>query len=139
MRVEHGEEGVEVHCVGGQVYRGHVSVGADGVRSVVRGEMRRFAEPKTKGCMDKDSKSKSNSGRRSCAYLPGLSAEFSCLYGMATALPGLEVGKIHRTWNKGFSFLIMGGKSTTYFFAFKKLDRNTRETRSHNLRLRSKS
>jgi len=53
----------------------------------------------------------------------GLSAEYTCLFGIATPVPGIEPGTIHRAYNKGFSFLVIGGKTFTYFFAFKKLDK----------------
>ena len=39
-----------------------------------------------------------------------MTSQYSCVYGMSSATPGIEEGKAHRTSGKGFSFLITVGK-----------------------------
>lgn len=55
--VTHGENGVVVLCANGEMYDGDVVVACDGVHSIVREEMRRYAELQTPGVMAKDRKS----------------------------------------------------------------------------------
>lgn len=57
-KVDHSENGVVVHFDNGKTYAGDIIVAADGVRSVVRSEMRRHADAETKSLMEKDKKSK---------------------------------------------------------------------------------
>jgi len=56
-KIDHSEKGVVVHCENGKEYAGDIVVGADGVHSVVREEMRRYADVETKRLMEKDRKS----------------------------------------------------------------------------------
>jgi hypothetical protein len=53
--------------------------------------------------------------------LTGLSAEYNCLFGISVAIPEIEPGDLHRAYDKGFSFMTIGGKGATYFFVFKRL------------------
>ncbi len=55
--IEHTEEGVTVKCENGTEYKGDVVVGAVGVHSLVRSEMRRYADTKTEELMKKDKNS----------------------------------------------------------------------------------
>jgi 2-polyprenyl-6-methoxyphenol hydroxylase-like FAD-dependent oxidoreductase len=99
-KVDHSHEGVVVYCENGKSYAGDVVVAADGVHSVVRSEMRRYADEETKSLMEKDKKS--------------LSAEYTCLFGIATAVPGIEEGWFYRMHNKGNSMLMIGGQGVCY-------------------------
>lgn len=56
-KIDHSGKGVVVHCENGEEYAGDIVVGADGVHSVVREEMRRYADGKTQRLMEKDKKS----------------------------------------------------------------------------------
>jgi 2-polyprenyl-6-methoxyphenol hydroxylase-like FAD-dependent oxidoreductase len=56
--VDHGDEGVVVRCENGELYRGDVVVACDGVHSIVREEMRRWAEKSNPGMMENDRKSR---------------------------------------------------------------------------------
>ncbi|KUJ19502.1 FAD/NAD(P)-binding domain-containing protein [Mollisia scopiformis] len=105
--IEHSEQGVTVKCEDGKEYKGDVVVGADGVHSFVRSEMRRYADAKTEELMKQDKKS--------------LSAEYTCLFGISEAVDGIKEGDLHRAYDKDLSFMIIGGINRTYFFVFKKL------------------
>lgn len=60
VRVEHLAESVIVHCKDGTCFPGDVVVGADGIHSKVRKEMRRYAYERGDGMLfKKDSTSKS--------------------------------------------------------------------------------
>jgi 2-polyprenyl-6-methoxyphenol hydroxylase-like FAD-dependent oxidoreductase len=55
--VKHTEDGVQVSCANGETYDGDVVVACDGVHSIVREEMRRYAEPKFPDLVKKDRRS----------------------------------------------------------------------------------
>lgn len=57
-KVDHLEKGVVIHSDDGKTYAGDIVVAADGVRSVVRSEMRRYADAETELIMKKDKKSR---------------------------------------------------------------------------------
>lgn len=57
----HSEKGVIVKCENGQTYEGDVVVGADGVHSFVREEMRRYADAEIAELMKLDRKSEYSS------------------------------------------------------------------------------
>lgn len=57
VKVDHSRNGVIVRCEDGKTYAGDIVVAADGVHSVVRSEMRKYADLETNGLMDKDRKS----------------------------------------------------------------------------------
>jgi hypothetical protein len=130
-KAEHSRKGVVVHVKGGQVYSGDIVVGADGVHSVVRSEMRRYADEKTKSLMIKDKNSEFHhlhgpkSQYKSISLpIPGLSSEYSLLFGIANPVPGIEAGKFHRLHSNGYSFLMVGGKNEVCFwFLFEKMNR----------------
>ncbi|CZR66819.1 uncharacterized protein PAC_16720 [Phialocephala subalpina] len=103
----HTEKEVTVKCTNGKEYKGDIVVGADGVHSLVRSEMRRYADAETDELTKNDRKS--------------LSAEYSCLFGISKAVDGIKEGDVHRAYDKDLSFLIIGGINATYFFVFKKL------------------
>lgn len=55
--IVHSEKGVTVKCENRKSYEGDVVVGADGVHSFVRGEMRRYADAETAELTKNDHKS----------------------------------------------------------------------------------
>ncbi|EKV12627.1 Monooxygenase, FAD-binding [Penicillium digitatum] len=111
IRVEHHPSHVVVHCADGSSYEGDMVVGADGVRSVVRQSMWDYME--SKGLKSEAQKERST-----------MSSEYSCVFGISTATPGLDPKDIHRTYGKGWSFLTIAGKGNkSYWFLYKKMDR----------------
>lgn len=51
-------------------------------------------------------------------------ADYRCLYGMSSPVPGLQKTSIYRTFNKDWSFLVVVGKDECCFwFVFEKLSR----------------
>ncbi|ERF72896.1 hypothetical protein EPUS_08704 [Endocarpon pusillum Z07020] len=104
-------EGIIVSCTDGSQFVGDVVAGADGVHSRVRQEMWRHVE------MDGLAKSLAKDKK-------AMSAEYRCLYGMSSGVPGLEEKHHYRAVNKDWSFLTVVGKSDCcYWFVFEKLDR----------------
>ncbi|KAF7504427.1 hypothetical protein GJ744_002231 [Endocarpon pusillum] len=104
-------EGIIVSCTDGSQFVGDVVAGADGVHSRVRQEMWRHVE------MDGLAKSLAKDKE-------AMSAEYRCLYGMSSRVPGLEEKHHYLTVNKNWSFLAFVGKSDRcYWFVFEKLDR----------------
>jgi hypothetical protein len=53
-----------------------------------------------------------------------MSSEYSCVFGILTATPGLIPGECHRTYGKDYSSLTIVGKNgRVFWFSFTKLDR----------------
>lgn len=109
-------EEVTVHCTDGSSYAGHVVIGADGVHSTVRKEMRRHAVAKGCGELFKgDEKS--------------MSASYSCIFGISPAHAGLKVGEMHTTSDIDQSALLFVGKNDILLWFFvSKMDRTYAES-----------
>ncbi|RDW75335.1 hypothetical protein BP6252_06477 [Coleophoma cylindrospora] len=107
---------VTVLCTDGSSYTGHVVIGADGVRSIVRNEMRRHAAAKGCGDLFKND-------------LNSLTATYSCVFGISSASPGLELGGMHSTADIDRSSLLFIGKDNLYLWFFiSKMDRTYAES-----------
>lgn len=53
-----------------------------------------------------------------------MSSEYSCLFGISTATPGLAPGESHRTFADGYSTLtIVGKEGRVFWFLFAKMDK----------------
>ncbi|KAK1142482.1 hypothetical protein N8T08_007844 [Aspergillus melleus] len=102
-RVEHLPIKVRVHCADDTVFEGDIAVGADGVRSKVRQEMWRYME--SIGLKNETEKEKN-----------AMTSEYSCVFGISSATPGLTPGHSHRTYADGFSFLTIVGKHGRVFW-----------------------
>ncbi|XMA20192.1 hypothetical protein WAI453_012983 [Rhynchosporium graminicola] len=87
--MEHGEKEVVVRCENGEVYHGDVLHGADGTHSFVRTEMRKSIEKKDPKLLDKDKKNSF--------------VEYSCLFGISTAVPGIEMATMHRAYSRNMA------------------------------------
>ncbi|KAJ5775469.1 uncharacterized protein N7511_000480 [Penicillium nucicola] len=110
-RVEHLSEKVRVHCTDHSVFEGDIVVGADGVRSTVRREMWKYMSS-----IDLEKQSIEEQAR--------MSSEYSCVFGISTATPGLVPGQSHRTFADGYSTLVVVGKEgRVFWFLFTKMDR----------------
>ncbi|KAL4959585.1 FAD-dependent oxidoreductase [Aspergillus stella-maris] len=111
VKIDHHRDGVKVHCADGSVVEGDLVVGADGVRSIVRRQMWDYMD--SKGLQLEASKERE-----------AMVSEYSCVFGISTATPGLVPGTSHRTFGQGWSFLtIIGREGRVYWFFFKKFDR----------------
>lgn len=51
-------------------------------------------------------------------------SEYNCVFGIASATPGLNLGDIHRTYAEGYSFIaVVGKEGRVWWFLFKKMSR----------------
>ncbi|RYP11134.1 hypothetical protein DL765_007883 [Monosporascus sp. GIB2] len=110
LSVDRLADGVQVHCQDGSKFTGDIIAGADGVHSRIRREMWRHAE--------RDNALKYLKRDQNAMF-----AEYRCLFGISSAVPGLEEKSQYRTFNKDWSFLVVVGKDNRCFwFVFEKLD-----------------
>ncbi|OQD88432.1 hypothetical protein PENANT_c004G10399 [Penicillium antarcticum] len=110
-KVEHFSEKVRIHCADQSVFEGDMVVGADGVRSTVRREMWDY--------MDSMALGKQAAEERAC-----MSSEYSCVFGISTATPGLQPGQSHRTFADDYSTLtVVGKEGRVFWFLFTKMNR----------------
>ncbi|KAL2842634.1 hypothetical protein BJX68DRAFT_270569 [Aspergillus pseudodeflectus] len=110
-RVQQGKDSVSVVTEDGASYEGDLVVGADGVHSKVRAEMWSFHNSP-------------ELARVALREHRALKVEYSCIYGISSALPGLEVGEQVATFADGFTIMTyqgLGGR--VYWFVIEKLDR----------------
>ncbi|KAE8351954.1 FAD/NAD(P)-binding domain-containing protein [Aspergillus coremiiformis] len=112
VRVDNLPSKAVAHCADGSVFEGDLIVGADGVRSTVRQEMWRHME--SLGLIKEAAKEKAT-----------MTAEYSCVFGISTGIPGVNPGDAHRTYATGYSILTVGGKGgRVYWFLFAKMDQS---------------
>lgn len=53
-----------------------------------------------------------------------MTSEYNCVFGIATATPGLNPGDVHRTYVEGYSFLaVVGSEGRVWWFLFTKMSR----------------
>ncbi|KAH8810054.1 hypothetical protein F5882DRAFT_99982 [Hyaloscypha sp. PMI_1271] len=119
--IKHERDGVVVRCQDGSEFRGDLVIGADGIHSRTRVEMQRFAEKMgPKGLMDRDKSS--------------ITAEYSCIFGIADEIPELIPGDSHVSTDIDHSSLLFVGQGSNavtnahagglpQWFFFSKMDR----------------
>ncbi|RAL16643.1 uncharacterized protein BO97DRAFT_456365 [Aspergillus homomorphus CBS 101889] len=91
------------------IQMGDVVVGADGVRSTVRRQMWEYTD--SRGLRKQASEERAK-----------MTSEYSYVFGISAATPGLIPGTRHRTFGQKWSFLtIIGKEDRAYWFFFKKL------------------
>jgi 2-polyprenyl-6-methoxyphenol hydroxylase-like FAD-dependent oxidoreductase len=109
QRIEQSSEGVTVYTQDGTIYQGDVLIGADGIHSKVRAEMKRLADISVP------------------AYFPPgeddkVPCYFKCSYGIAQHVSGWLEGEQGFTVGDGKSFLVVSGPAQRlYWFLFVKL------------------
>ncbi|KAL4877623.1 hypothetical protein BJY04DRAFT_230591 [Aspergillus karnatakaensis] len=108
--IEKTDEGVSVRTADGSSYHGTIVVGADGVHSRVRSEMWRLADSVSPELITLREKQ-------------GLTAEYACIYGISSSIPGLMSGENVNVYRSGFTALTFHSGEHVYWFMIKKLDR----------------
>jgi 2-polyprenyl-6-methoxyphenol hydroxylase-like FAD-dependent oxidoreductase len=110
-RVDHQEHGVTVYCTDGTSFEGDIIAGADGVYSKARHEMWDAADKQEPGAIPKEDKE--------C-----MTAEYRCLFGIATQTNNYPSGYVDITYAKDKSSLCITGKNGRfYFFMFEKMEK----------------
>ncbi|KAL3441683.1 hypothetical protein BJX65DRAFT_322123 [Aspergillus insuetus] len=110
-RVQQGKDSVRVTTEDGASYEGDLVVGADGVHSKVRAEMWSFHNSP-------------ELARVALREHRALKVEYSCIYGISGAIPGLEIGEQVAVFADGYTIMTyqgLGGR--VYWFVIEKLDR----------------
>ncbi|KAF3025504.1 hypothetical protein E8E14_007727 [Neopestalotiopsis sp. 37M] len=103
------ETGVEVLTASGQTFTGDVVIGADGIHSTVRREMRRIAEATRPGYFRADEEDK-------------VPCHYKCSFGIAKEVEGWPKSEQCFTLGRGKSFLVASGpENRCYWFLFVKL------------------
>ncbi|KAA8649330.1 FAD-dependent oxidoreductase [Aspergillus tanneri] len=112
VRIEQTEDEAHIIVKDGSVYTGDVVIGADGVNSVVRHELRRHAVEKGLGSDYDDDNA--------------MPANYACMFGISTGVPRLAVGPMHFVCNEGFSYVIGTGSNRQYWFLIENLGKTYR-------------
>ncbi|PKX95412.1 FAD-dependent oxidoreductase [Aspergillus novofumigatus IBT 16806] len=103
-------EAVSIRTKDGRLYKGDLVVGCDGVHSIVRREMWRISAEEGEGIEPGEKKA--------------LTAEYACIYGISSAVPGFQAGEHVASLNNKRSFLTFpGSHDRTFWFLIWKLDR----------------
>ncbi|KAL2849403.1 hypothetical protein BJX68DRAFT_267254 [Aspergillus pseudodeflectus] len=117
VRVEHEvdqDKPVTVVCADGSRYEGDVVVGADGVRSKIREEMWGAVEKRV--CRSK--------GFDVQRERDAMTAEYRCLFGLSSPVPGYAPGCSDDTIGKDVSTMVATSKGgQVFWFLFGRLDR----------------
>ncbi|OQD97285.1 hypothetical protein PENVUL_c084G02008 [Penicillium vulpinum] len=108
-KIDDFEESMTVYTEDGSTYTGDLVVGADGVHSRARTEMWQIAEKMQPGIISNAEKS-------------SLTVQYTCVFGISTAVPGLVPGEQVASFNEKRSFLTFPGKNgRTFWFLIKRL------------------
>ncbi|PYH92709.1 flavo protein monooxygenase [Aspergillus ellipticus CBS 707.79] len=104
------KNGVAVVTAGGSVYEGDLVVGADGVHSRIRSEMWRMAEGDRPGFVSKAEKT-------------SMTVEYTCVFGISSRIPGLEIGdQVNGIFDHLSVLTIHGRHGRVFWFLIQKLD-----------------
>ncbi|KAJ9417961.1 hypothetical protein QL093DRAFT_2565917 [Fusarium oxysporum] len=106
--IEHQSHGVIVRCDDNSSFKGDILAGADGVRSRTREELWKLAKPIQPELVRHDEND--------------MSAEYRCLFGIASGVQLLEAGDFDIGYHSGRSTLTIAGKNgRVYYFVFERL------------------
>jgi 2-polyprenyl-6-methoxyphenol hydroxylase-like FAD-dependent oxidoreductase len=115
VEIVSNEDGVIVTCDDGTSFNGSVVIGADGVHSLVRDEMRRLALMQSPTAVVNDKHP--------------LLTTFRCLFGTTSLIPGLMVsGESWGGHGNGLSTQLFVGRDKAWFFVYERLDQPRKET-----------
>ncbi|KAI8661051.1 FAD-binding-3 domain-containing protein [Fusarium keratoplasticum] len=104
-----GENGVTVLASDASMFQGDILIGADGIHSTVRGEMRRLANMTRPGWFDAGEEEEPP-------------CDYNCIFGISRPCHGIVPGGLHEVFRNGSSYLISGGPNgRVYWFRFEKL------------------
>ncbi|KAL4931768.1 FAD-dependent monooxygenase spyC [Aspergillus undulatus] len=106
-----GDDCIAVRTQDGNLHRGHLVVGADGVHSRVRSEMWRLAETDQLGLISEQERN-------------GMIVDYACVFGISDSVPDLQPGEQVASLNEGRSFLTFPGQDgRVFWFLLMKLER----------------
>ncbi|KAL4866262.1 hypothetical protein BDV12DRAFT_210620 [Aspergillus spectabilis] len=110
VKIQHLVDGVSVVTADGTSYQGSIVVGADGVHSRVRLEMWKLAESLSPGLVTLKKKKH-------------MTADYACVFGISSSIPGLQSGENINMYRSGFTILTFHNKERIYWFIISKMDK----------------
>ncbi|KAK2768873.1 hypothetical protein FQN54_000733 [Arachnomyces sp. PD_36] len=97
VKIYHEQSAVCVMTKDGDVYRGDLVVGADGVHSITRSELWRIAKTEQPGMIMSQETS-------------ALSSKYSVTFGLSASVPGIKPGEQITRFHENMSILVFGAK-----------------------------
>ncbi len=123
--IQTAESGVEISTKDGETFTADIVVGADGVHSVIRREMRRIANEVDPKYFSGDEESSSyltsqRPNRQSLiCHSTEVPAKYKCLFGISKPVEGFPPASEHFIFHNGFShFVVPGPQGRIYWFVF---------------------
>lgn len=118
VSIRHEKSHAIVRTAGGQEYKAHLVVGADGVHSTVRSGMWKYAAPNSQ---------LGNSAADNFTTCSALKLEYACIYGISKQVPNIEAGIWYNLLDKQITIHLIGTKAgKVFWFLIVKQDGNLR-------------